>query len=173
MGRKYDNEMKTRGSAHSATARHHRRSRTAENVLTAKGDPAALVQRHGLICHRIPQWSCANTLSEGFSHFVTSMAAPLASGWSGRRVGLAPVGKRRLVTPLTQTGHPASFQRTAVDPDQDDFTSSVQTLKLTSVLGPNAVLMATSIASRPLAISIRQIRGTLLRASKVYKRPPT
>jgi hypothetical protein len=26
------------------------------------------------------------------------MTAPIASGWSGRRVGLAPTGKRRLVT---------------------------------------------------------------------------
>src|SRR5947199_3747241 len=32
------------------------------------------------------------------SHFVTSMTAPVASGWSGRRVGLAPTGKRRLST---------------------------------------------------------------------------
>src|SRR4051794_30899863 len=37
-----------------------------------------------------------DTLSEGFSHFVTSMTAPVASGWSGCRVGLAPTGKRRL-----------------------------------------------------------------------------
>src|SRR5208337_4799139 len=34
--------------------------------------------------------------TEGFSHFVTSMTAPVASGWSGCRVGLAPTGKRRL-----------------------------------------------------------------------------
>ena len=39
--------------------------------------------------------------TEGFSHFVTSMTAPVASGWSGRRVGLAPTGKRRLVTAHT------------------------------------------------------------------------
>jgi hypothetical protein len=39
-----------------------------------------------------------DTLSEGFSHFVTSMTAPVASGWSGCRVGLAPTGKRRLCT---------------------------------------------------------------------------
>jgi hypothetical protein len=26
------------------------------------------------------------------------MTAPIASGWSGRRVGLAPTGKRRLFT---------------------------------------------------------------------------
>ena len=38
------------------------------------------------------------SLSEGFSHFVTSIAAPVASGWSGRRVGLAPTAKRRLST---------------------------------------------------------------------------
>ena len=46
-----------------------------------------------------------DTLIEGFSHFVTSMTAPIASGWSGCRVGLAPTGKRRLVTAHTQRGH--------------------------------------------------------------------
>ena len=41
-----------------------------------------------------------DTLSEGFTHFVTSMTAPVASGWSVRRVEFAPTGKRqkRLVT---------------------------------------------------------------------------
>src|SRR5271170_2117712 len=34
-----------------------------------------------------------DTLTEGFSHFVTSIAAPVASGWSGCRVGLTPTGK--------------------------------------------------------------------------------
>jgi hypothetical protein len=43
--------------------------------------------------------------TEGFSHFVTSMTAPVASGWSGCRVGLAPTGKRRLVTAHTSSGH--------------------------------------------------------------------
>jgi hypothetical protein len=43
-----------------------------------------------------------DTLIEGFSHFVTSVTAPIASGWSGCRVGLAPTGKRRLFTAHTQ-----------------------------------------------------------------------
>src|SRR4029079_11730589 len=43
-------------------------------------------------------------LSEGFSHFVTSMTAPVASGWRIRRVGLVTTGKRRLVTAHTQFG---------------------------------------------------------------------
>src|ERR1700729_1770435 len=42
--------------------------------------------------------------TEGFSHFVTSMTAPVASGWSGCRAGLAPTGKRRLVTAHTFSG---------------------------------------------------------------------
>ena len=46
-----------------------------------------------------------DTLIEGFSHFVTSMTAPIASGWSVCRVGLAPTGKRRLVTAHTHGGH--------------------------------------------------------------------
>ena len=43
--------------------------------------------------------------TEGFSHFVTSMTAPVASGWSVRRVGLAPTGKRRLLTAHAKSGH--------------------------------------------------------------------
>jgi len=45
-----------------------------------------------------------DTHSEGFSYFVTSIAAPAASGWSDCRVGLAPTGKRRLVTAHTHSG---------------------------------------------------------------------
>jgi hypothetical protein len=46
-----------------------------------------------------------DTLIEGFSHFVTSVTAPIASGWSDCRVGLAPTGKRRLCTAHTLNGH--------------------------------------------------------------------
>src|SRR5450756_43633 len=45
-----------------------------------------------------------DTLIEGFSHFVTSVTAPIASGWSGCRVGLAPTGKRRLFTAHANNG---------------------------------------------------------------------
>jgi hypothetical protein len=44
-------------------------------------------------------------VSEGFSHFVTSMTAPVASGWNAGRVRLAPTGKRRLSTAHTYIGH--------------------------------------------------------------------
>jgi len=46
-----------------------------------------------------------DTLSEGFSHFVTSMTAPVASGWSSCRVGFSPTGKRRLYTAHRHSGH--------------------------------------------------------------------
>src|SRR5215208_2734630 len=59
-----------------------------------------------------------DTLSEGFSHFVTSMTAPVASGWSGRRVGLAPTGKRRLVTAHT---HCRPRRRLAATPSMSMF----------------------------------------------------
>ena len=45
-----------------------------------------------------------DTLIEGFGHFVTSMTAPIASGWSDCRVGLAPTGKRRLCTAHANSG---------------------------------------------------------------------
>ncbi len=44
------------------------------------------------------------------------------------------------------------------------LTSSVQTVKPASVLGPNVLLIATSVASRPRAMSTRPIRGMLFRA---------
>ncbi len=43
--------------------------------------------------------------TEGFSHFVTSMTAPVASGRSDRcRVGLAPTEERRISTAHTRSG---------------------------------------------------------------------
>jgi hypothetical protein len=44
--------------------------------------------------------------TEGFSHLVASMTAPVASGWTGCRVGLAPTGKRK--RDLTAACRPAS-----------------------------------------------------------------
>src|SRR5208282_521205 len=38
------------------------------------------------------------------------MPPPVASGWSGRRVGLAPTGKRRLFTAHTRSGHSISIR---------------------------------------------------------------
>ena len=62
-----------------------------------------------------------DTLIEGFSHFVTSMTALIASGWSGCRVGLAPTGKRRLVTAHTHLRH---FGRIQVGGHQCDCSTS-------------------------------------------------
>ena len=50
-------------------------------------------------------------LPEGFRHFVTSMTAPVASGWSDCRVGLAPAGDRRLLTAHTRNGHSTPLVR--------------------------------------------------------------
>jgi hypothetical protein len=57
-----------------------------------------------------------DTLIEGFSHFVTSMTAPIASGWSGCRVGLAPTGKRRLLTAHARSSHAGSVSATCSGP---------------------------------------------------------
>ena len=44
--------------------------------------------------------------TEGFNRFVTSTIAPVASGWSGCRVGLTPTGK---APPLHGARHEGSF----------------------------------------------------------------
>src|SRR6266853_5333305 len=43
-------------------------------------------------------------LSEGFRHIVTSMPAPVASGWSDAGWELHPLEKRRLLTAHTLNG---------------------------------------------------------------------
>jgi hypothetical protein len=50
---------------------------------------------------------------EGFSHFVTSMTAPVASGWSNCRVGFAPTAK-------APPCHGARQKRTFANPLRDD-----------------------------------------------------
>src|SRR4030088_1030277 len=98
-----------------------------------------------------------HTLIEGFSHFVTSMTAPIASGWSGCRVGLAPTGKRRLCTahanngPLVRTTKCRSRQSkvdafhalSAVDVNhtasrRHSITSSALTSRLGGIVRPSA-----------------------------------
>src|SRR5207253_6003115 len=65
-----------------------------------------------------------DTLTRGFSHFVTSMTAPVASGWSGCRVGLAPTGKRRLSTAHTRRRHLRPFTNRESANDCDPLFSS-------------------------------------------------
>jgi hypothetical protein len=57
-----------------------------------------LIGHSGTACDLYP--------TEGFSHFVTSMTAPIASGRSENcRVRFAPTEKRRLNTAHAITGH--------------------------------------------------------------------
>ena len=93
--------------------------------ITLSGRPAhcpfrgllGVHSRYGLHTRAVTVYR--DTLSEGFSHFVTSMTAPVASGWSGCRVGLVPTGKRRLSTAHGHSGHRAARTRNgpvAIDP---------------------------------------------------------
>ena len=67
--------------------------------------PVSWRTHQALVAAHLRRHLAATCYTEGFSHFVTSMTAPVASGWSGCRVGLAPTGKRRLVTAHTLSGH--------------------------------------------------------------------
>ena len=74
-----------------------------DEVRSALAGNLCRYSRYGLHTRAVTIYR--DTLSEGFSHFVTSMTAPVASGWSGCRVGLAPTGKRRLFTAHATSGH--------------------------------------------------------------------
>jgi hypothetical protein len=49
--------------------------------------PSCCSHRAGVTACTLALSPIRDTHSEGFSYFVTSIAAPVASGWSGRRVG--------------------------------------------------------------------------------------
>ncbi len=91
---------------------------------------------------------------------------------SGRSQRAEP-GPKRMVRVATTGPWPSAImpptQRCLTQPAS---TSSVHTLKLVNVAGPNVLLSATSAASRPRAINTLPIRGVLLRASKVCHCPP-
>src|SRR6516225_3560329 len=92
-----------------------------------------------------------DTLSEGFSHFVTSIAAPVASGWSGCRVGFAPTGKRRLVTAHGASRHSANCPKTTLmtlsGPDAP-FHLSARWLGSPDLIGPTARRQRVSLRGR-------------------------
>ena len=88
-----------------AAAGHTRRSSPQPCQPSPEGSPGRPAHRpfRGLLgvhsrcgLHTREATNFVARYTEGFSHFVTSMTAPVASGWSGCRVGLAPTGKRRL-----------------------------------------------------------------------------
>ena len=91
--------------------------------------------------------------TEGFSHFVTSMTAPVASGWSVRRVGLAPTGKRRLLTAHAKSGHSAN--KSCVRPPTADGRIAREPLKPTLAadsqpIGRNGLLRPPKNEPTPL-----------------------
>jgi hypothetical protein len=53
--------------------------------------------------HRLLAEYYRRLAKEAVLDVVQSMTAPIASGWSGCRVGLAPTGKRRLCTAHAKT----------------------------------------------------------------------
>ena len=56
----------------------------------------------------------------GFNRFVTSTVAPIASGWSSRRVGLSPTGKSAAFsrrTPIADVERVSRLRRIMLNPD--------------------------------------------------------
>ena len=75
-------------------------------------------------------------LARGFRHFVSSMPAPVASGWSVRRVGLSPTGKRRLPR---RTGSATTYTEQIYD--------GLGKLLKDQFLGPRQTMIATPFPS--------------------------
>jgi hypothetical protein len=116
-------------SAGTSTTRSHEKAASAGDALTAASVSEKLWFQSGLSVIFVSEWaqcnlrwtrigrrafnttqtriqpwsaSCTGRLAqEGFQN----MTGPVASGWSGCRVGFAPTGKRRLVTAHTLSGH--------------------------------------------------------------------
>src|SRR3981189_777009 len=97
------------GAAAGRTLRSTSPSRISLPRKGCRGGPRIVLFEASPAVPRLTAWTLAlspirDTLTEGFSHFVSPLTAPVASGWSGCRVGLAPTGKRRLSTAHTHLG---------------------------------------------------------------------
>jgi hypothetical protein len=88
------------------SARQHHHTRTNPD---AAGELLGVHSRYGLHTRAVTISIYRDTLSEGFSHFVTSIAVPVTSGWSVCRVGFAPTGKRRFFTAHAKSRHRARW----------------------------------------------------------------
>ena len=70
--------------------------------ITLFGACSAFTTRCNPHAHRVTK---VTLCTEGFSRFVTSTTAPIATGWSEScRVGLSPTGKSRLSTTHVAVG---------------------------------------------------------------------
>jgi hypothetical protein len=66
----------------------------ADLVMTPRRPAAQLAPLHRVDHRTLARSPIRDQLHRRLQPFVTSMTAPVASGWSGCRVGLAPTGKR-------------------------------------------------------------------------------
>jgi len=107
-----------------------------------------------------PQFPCAAFIA----HSITTCRSPFAGSPANR-----PVEPFVAVTNTVTTHRKWNVRllRLCRSTVQLCCISSVITSKRESVAGPNAVDRATSVASRPVAIKIRPMRGVLCRASTV------
>jgi hypothetical protein len=106
-----------------------------------------------------------DTLIEGFSHFVTSMTAPIASGWSGCRVGLAPTGKRRLITAHTQLGHRGMSVRQQRTFDTDHKETAISSSAIAAPPTGNAMYClppAMYVTGAPAALAGSAVSASIL-----------
>jgi hypothetical protein len=95
------------------------RSQRVRHVAVACSSSGSWLDRRSLALRPAHALSpIRDTLTEGFSQFVSSMTAPFASGWSGCRVGFAPT--RRLFT-----AHTRSEARSSSGPPFNNATGPV------------------------------------------------
>jgi hypothetical protein len=141
-----------------ATGRRLRSSRPAVSAFPENVVGSACTSSFSRLARRLLALRPAHSRShlyvtsytEGFSHFVTSMTAPVASGWSVRRVGLAPTGKRRLVTAHTSSGHCRRCPRTLHSGFQTLFPAPQAAFRRASRLVPGAPTSAGLEVSAPV-----------------------
>src|SRR5215207_5239803 len=95
------------------------------------------------------------------------------TGWAIAQNGLYLLDLATRASWLDRTGPGVEhIVRTPGAQKPDPITSSVVTRKSTRVLGPKVRVSGTSAASRPRAIRILPIRGSLLLVSNMIQRPP-
>src|ERR1700736_3112213 len=89
-----------------------------------------------------------------FTHFVTFMTAPIASGWSGCRVGFAPTGKRRLCTAHTHLRHRFPNEDPVLFKQNAEELAVLKPAVLATVTRPAAIVMTQATTNIPIVFIV-------------------
>jgi hypothetical protein len=103
-----------------------------------------------------PHTRTVTSVTANGRHFVASMPAPVASGWSVGRVGLAPIGKRRLFTAHAESDRGSNARTGGIAGAQGSPGKVFVCPNQASIAAPAGRSQASNTEAQAKAVYVRQ-----------------